>query len=180
MKRAILLTLILAISISLASASFALYSKTLPVAQTSFSAKIFDVSLATPTIIVESKYLKDSPSWVFMAFNSTKKNQPFDMITEVTLSTTESTANLTVGLYNTDGTVVISPPVNFDAVTNKAEIIVYDEFPTDEAVEHVYVLKFFYNGNNGTQAISPTNPTSLYNAATFSVKVWAKHNYKPH
>jgi len=170
MKRAIVLTLILAISISLASASFALYSKTLPdVVQTSFSTKIFDVFSAPHTKIDESACINDSPLWRFMAFYSNIITLPYNtnMIAEVTLPATADTSSLTVGLYTTNGTQVISP-VTFDNITKKAMLVVPNAFLIGQAAQKIYDLKFFYKNN----LISTVNQSSEYNT-TFSVKVWA-------
>lgn len=172
MKRAILLTLVLAISISLASASFALYSKTLlEVAEAPFSAKIFDVSFKTEPI-VDTENITYSPSWIFMAFNSASEEENNSMFTEVTLlSATVLPGTLTVELSYPDrrGVTQTSKTETFNSVTRTAKIDVQKVFANDATgVEKRCVLQFSYDGS----------PISL-NATNFSVNVWMENLNNP-
>lgn len=143
MKRAILLTLVLAISISLASDSFALYSKTVPnVAETSFSAKIFDVSQTPAYSVADTQNLENNPSWMFMAFNS---DTAYTYNTNISITLNTAVSGLRVSVFTDADLTNALAYTDFTDTSQTASMVISRQFLKGVSSPISMTLQYTYN-----------------------------------
>lgn len=162
MKRAILLTLVLAISISLASASFALYSKTLPdVVQTSFSTKIFDVSQTPAYSVADTQNLENNPLWKFMAFNS---NTAYTYNTNISITLNTAASGLRVSVFTDADLINALAYTGFTGTSQTASMVISRQFLKGVSSPISMTLIYTYNGSPLSSINKPSDLGSVLQA----------------
>lgn len=151
MKRTLLLLIILAIAVTLATSTVAVYTLTLPSNQSDVGNKVFNLFSAPPYEITEPQYAEDAPTWRFKVFTSTPNSgkNHLDLYVNVTLNTT-STAGLSVALVDTVNGQIDN--VNFSG-NSSVQLYKKHYVRKGETVNANLQLVFSYNGS----PLSPTN-----------------------
>jgi hypothetical protein len=169
MKRTTILALVYAIVVTMVVVTFSLYRSTLNVQDSVIGTKIFDISQTTT--VQDSKYLENTPSWLFMAFNTSAiSGSNYDMNVQVSLNTS-STSGLQLGLYDQSNNQLAL--VSFSGSTASMSLIQF--FPQGSVSEKMLTLKYIYNG----LPISPSNIPFAANTVTASVTVWGTKSVVP-
>lgn len=148
MKRTIILIMVLAIAVSLAVVSFAMYNQSLALPTSTVATKLYDLFSATPKSVTESQYAENAPSWNFMTFNTSTESSDFDLVVEVTLDTIPL-SGLQVALLDESDTTLASAAFSGDT----AILTVLTFIPSNTTGSDHLHLEFTYGGS----PLSPTN-----------------------
>lgn len=166
MKRLLILLLVLAIVVSLASVTFAVYMKSVSVPVMNVGNKIFNVFAQPAYSVTEPRAAVHVPEWQFTVFNSVAYSRPSDLSITVTFNTA-STSGLVVEVLNGSGTVIGS-----DSFGGSSSVTFSfpDYIGTDSTIRQNLKLRFSYN----SMLISPTNHPFGGTTAYYSVLVSAQ------
>lgn len=169
MKRTTILALVYAIIVTMGVVTFSLYRSSLTVKDSVIGTKIFDISQTTT--VQDANYLENTPSWLFMAFNTSAiSGSNYDMNVQVTLSSS-STAGLQLGLYDQSNNQL--GLVSFSGSTASMSLI--QLFPKGSVSEKMLTFKYIYNGS----PVSPSNIPFAANTVTASVTIWGSITIVP-
>lgn len=166
MKRLLVLLLTLAITVSLASVTLAVYQRTMAVPDISIGNKVFDVFAQPAYSVTEPRPAVNVPEWHFTIFNNVTNPDPSDLSITVTLNTS-STSGLVVDVLNGSGDVIGSAQFNGNS---SATITFSGYIAASSTIRDNLRLRFSYNG----LLLSPTNNPFGGTTAQYSVTVFAE------
>ncbi|NLW88897.1 MAG: hypothetical protein GXY43_04135 [Clostridiaceae bacterium] len=165
MKRLLILLLVLAIVVSLASITFAVYMKSVSVPVMNVGNKVFNVFAQPAYSVTEPRAAVHVPEWQFTVFNSVTYSRPSDLSITVTFNTA-STSGLVVDVL-IGGTVIGSS--NFDGYSS-VTLLFPGYIGAGSTIRQNLTLRFSYNG----MLISPSNHPFGGTTAYYSVLVSAQ------
>jgi hypothetical protein len=166
MKRLMILLLILAIVVSLASATYAVYMKSVSVPEMSIGNKVFNVFAQPAYSVAEPRSAVRVPEWQFTVFNTVTYARPSDLSITVTFNTS-STSGLVVEVLNGSGDVIGSSSFG----GNSSVTLLFPGYiSAGSAIRQNLKLRFSYN----SMLISPTNNPFGGTTALYSVLVSAQ------
>lgn len=166
MKRLLLLLLTLAISVSLASVTLAVYQRSMTVPDVNVGNKIFDVFLQPAYSVTEPRPAVNVPEWHFSVFNNVTHSTPSDLSITVSFNTS-STSGLVVEVLNHNGEVLASSAFGGSSSTT---IVFQDYIPAETTIRNNLRLRFSHN----SLLLSPTNNPFGGTTAQYSVTVSAQ------
>lgn len=177
MKRNTLLVLTYAILFSMAAVSFSLYHTTVPIKTVAIESKVFDISQRST--VNDSQYLENTPSWMFMVFNTAAiSGSDYDTNVRVALPTSANTAGLLVGIYDTNH---LLPLAVSSFTSGTANLNVRKQFAEGPPSQISLFLQYSYNGKpiSAASATSPANIPFAAGSVNASVTVWGSSTNDP-
>jgi hypothetical protein len=168
MKRTLILLIILAISVTMATSTFAVYTLTLPTEQIDVGNKVFNLFSNPPYEVTEPRFIEDAPTWLFKIFTSTNSSTRRNLYVNVAV-TSQATTGLSVSLLDSTGSPLAS--ANFSG-SDHVQLFVnrYVRTGAGNRINRNVSLAFTYYGN----PISAMNTPFAIDSVHYTVEAYAR------